>query len=414
MEKIQAAILAGGFGTRLGHITRKKPKALVEVGGSPFISHLLLQLNSLGVENAVLLTGYRHGMLRDYCGDGKKWGVKLRYSRETKPLGTGGALLLAKRKLKGTTLVLNGDSYMPLPLAKMMDAHRKNGAWATILCMRGELAARGAIDLDGKGMVREFGEKGKTGIGYFNTGAYLIGEKALELLAKLKRRGELLSVEKSLFPLLATRKKLFAYKGIGPFEDMGTHEGLARAHSVMGGAIFLDRDGVINRNRKNYVLKVSDFKFEGRALSGMKKLSGFGMPIFVVTNQSAIGRGIASMKEVDMVHGRMLSEFMREGIRVKDVFVCPHAPSIKCKCRKPKIGMLLQAKRKYGVNLSASVVIGDATSDIEMGKRAGCKTILVKTGHGGKDGKHKVKSDFVAKDLEDAAGKLQRLLSAGK
>jgi len=183
---------------------------------------------------------------------------------------------------------------------------------------------------------------------------------------------------------------------------------------VMGGAIFLDRDGVINRNRKNYVLKVSDFKFEGRALSGMKKLSGFGMPIFVVTNQSAIGRGIASMKEVDMVHGRMLSEFMREGIRVKDVFVCPHAPSIKCKCRKPKIGMLLQAKRKYGVNLSASVVIGDATSDIEMGKRAGCKTILVKTGHGGKDGKHKVKSDFVAKDLEDAAGKLQRLLSAGK
>ncbi len=198
-------------------------------------------------------------------------------------------------------------------------------------------------------------------------------------------------------------------KNNGPKSDTG------RKKRMDGkGAIFIDRDGVINKTVITYVTHPNLFEFEEKAVEGLKSLSGFGMPLIVVTNQSIIGRGLAKACTLLEIHGKMRSHLKKQGIELHDVFYCPHAPHEMCECRKPKTGMLDLAVEKYGIDLKKSYVIGDTTGDILMGNRAGCTTILVRTGYGGADKRHpEAKPEYVAQDLAQAY-EIIRKIEAGK
>jgi histidinol-phosphate phosphatase family protein len=223
------------------------------------------------------------------------------------------------------------------------------------------------------------------------------------------------------FPLFAKEGKLYSYVAKGKFLDIGTFSSLLLAHKILPGrkkerkgAIFLDRDGVINKQKEGYVLHPEDFEFELGAIDGMKKMARLGMPLIIVTNQSVIGRGLSTLAILKKIHGKMLSGLRKHGIRIDSIFFCPHKPDESCGCRKPKIGMLVAAQEKHNLDLSKSFVIGDSTSDILMGKAAGCTTILVRTGYGGKDKLHKVKPDYICKDLPDAASIIARIVKRSK
>ncbi|MCB0212549.1 MAG: HAD family hydrolase [Anaerolineae bacterium] len=147
-------------------------------------------------------------------------------------------------------------------------------------------------------------------------------------------------------------------------------------------AIFLDRDGVICENRSDYVKNWQEFKFLPGAKQSLAALRYLELPIIVVTNQSAIGRGIVSADVVDDIHHRMMTEIQGYGGHITHVYCCPHHPEDECDCRKPKPGMLLQAAQELGIDLSQSYMIGDAASDLIAGHQAGCHSILVLTGRG--------------------------------
>lgn len=147
-------------------------------------------------------------------------------------------------------------------------------------------------------------------------------------------------------------------------------------------AIFLDRDGVICENRADYVKSWAEFAFIPEALTSLQALSQLNLPIVVVTNQSAVGRGIMAEETVHDIHQRMLAEISRNGGRVDKVYYCPHQPQANCACRKPKAGMLEQAAAELGINLSQSYMVGDALTDIQAGHQAGCQTFLVLSGRG--------------------------------
>ena len=177
----------------------------------------------------------------------------------------------------------------------------------------------------------------------------------------------------------------------------------------MSKAIFLDRDGTINVD-KEYVYKVEDFEFEKGAVQGLKLLQNLGYRLIIVTGQSGIGRGKYSEEDYHKFMNYLYLQLGRRNILIDGEYFCPHHPEKgigkykkDCNCRKPKTGMLEKAVEKLGVNLKESLVIGDKTDDIEMGRRAGCKTILVKTGKAGKDGNYKVTPDYIADSLEEAA-----------
>ena len=175
-------------------------------------------------------------------------------------------------------------------------------------------------------------------------------------------------------------------------------------------AVFLDRDGVINVNRQAYVKSWEEFRFLSGVFEPLRRLARTDFSIVVVSNQSAIGRGLVRRTTVEEINQRMVAEISAEGGRIDAVYYCPHRPEDGCDCRKPRPGMLLRAALDLSIDLSASYFIGDAVSDVEAGFAAGCRPILVLTGRG--DSQHVLlaqgKSETVAvvRDLADAVAML--------
>ena len=164
-------------------------------------------------------------------------------------------------------------------------------------------------------------------------------------------------------------------------------------------AVFLDRDGVIVED-VGYHYKIEDFKFIKNAIKGLKLLKNFNL--FMVTNQSGIGRGYYTLKDFEKFNIHLLKELKKCGIKIEKTYYCQHVPEDNCECRKPKTKLIKDAEKEFKINLKKSFAIGDRKKDIEMGKNAGCRTIFVLTGKG-IEKKKNVKADFVARDLLEAA-----------
>ena len=168
--------------------------------------------------------------------------------------------------------------------------------------------------------------------------------------------------------------------------------------------IFLDRDGVINRDSPDYIKSWSEFHFISRSVDAMRDLTDSGFTIIVITNQSAISRKLISPKELEQIHSKMKDVIESKGGKIRDIFICPHLPSDGCACRKPAPGLVYQAQSKYDIDLAASVMIGDSARDIQCAFNAGCgRSILVRTGNG-KEAEHILAeaglyTDYVANDL---------------
>ncbi|MEZ4867743.1 MAG: HAD-IIIA family hydrolase [Caldilineaceae bacterium] len=148
-------------------------------------------------------------------------------------------------------------------------------------------------------------------------------------------------------------------------------------------AILLDRDGVINHERAGYVKSWQEFEFLPGALSALQRLATLNVPILVITNQSAIGRGIVPLERVTAIHEQLHKAVTDTGGRIDAFFVCPHHPADGCFCRKPKPGLLLQAAQQFGFMLEQAIFIGDAITDFEAANAAGCQAILVQSGRQG-------------------------------
>lgn len=157
---------------------------------------------------------------------------------------------------------------------------------------------------------------------------------------------------------------------------------IARADSTLARVIFLDRDGVINQNRADYVKSWDEFQFIDGAREALARLARSDFKIVITTNQSAIGRQLITREVVDDIHRRMLDDISGAGGRVDRILYCPHRPEEGCQCRKPRPGLLIQARDELGLDLNNSYLIGDSTEDIKAGTAVGCTTLLVLTGRG--------------------------------
>jgi len=146
-------------------------------------------------------------------------------------------------------------------------------------------------------------------------------------------------------------------------------------------AIFLDRDGVINVRRADHVKSWSEFEFTPDSLLALRELADMGERAVVVTNQSAVGRGLLSAEDLALIHTRMADAVTAAGGRIHRVYACPHVSAAGCGCRKPGIQLLVRAAQELGVELHDSVLVGDSPSDVEAALAAGCQPILV--GEGG-------------------------------
>ena len=173
--------------------------------------------------------------------------------------------------------------------------------------------------------------------------------------------------------------------------------------------VFLDRDGVINRDSPDYIKSWSEFEFLPGSLEAITLLTLNEFATIIITNQSVINRKMVSRKELEYMHTMMKKAVTSKGGHITDIFYCPHVPEDRCNCRKPNPGLILKAEQKYRIDITASVMVGDSAKDIECARNAGCgHAVLIKTGKGEEVEKIlKEKSifpDVIVRDLLDAVG----------
>ena len=170
-------------------------------------------------------------------------------------------------------------------------------------------------------------------------------------------------------------------------------------------AVFLDRDGVINRDRDDYVKSLADLEVFPYAADSIRRLNEAGFEVIVVSNQQAVAKGLMSQEDLLAIQDEITRQVTSAGGRIAGFHYCTHHAQDGCSCRKPEPGLILRAAKEHGIELAASVMIGDTEKDVLAGKSAGCRTVLVLTGLLTREQVANLpcKPDFVARDLSEAA-----------
>jgi len=227
---IDAVLLVGGMGTRLRAVLPSTPKPLASLGSQKFLELLVRQLRSQGIRRIVMSTGYLADQIEHEFGDGKRFDAAIRYSRETQPLGTAGAVKLASHYLKDSPmfLVMNGDSFSEADFRRLIGFHRERGGLVTMAVRRVENSARyGTVRINNESRVTGFSEKtGNTTPGTINAGVYVFSRAIFEHIPEGN-----VSLEREVFPKILPLG-VYALEQQGIFIDIGTPEDYARAQAL--------------------------------------------------------------------------------------------------------------------------------------------------------------------------------------
>jgi mannose-1-phosphate guanylyltransferase len=232
-DAVRAFILCGGAGTRLRPVLADRPKSMAPISGTPFLQLLLDRLRSQGVNDVILGTGYMAEKIENYFGSGSKFGIRLRYSREREPLGTGGALKLAESLIDDPVLVLNGDSYVEWSLVPILELFTvKHADVVMVLQAVADVTRYGSVALNQDGRVTQFVEKGDAaGPGLINAGVYLVRKQIVRDLAA----GTAISLEREVFPQLD--RGVYGLISTGPFIDIGIPGDFERAQTLLASRV---------------------------------------------------------------------------------------------------------------------------------------------------------------------------------
>ena len=425
-RRYQAVIMAGGKGTRLTSITKDEiPKPMVSVLGKPLLAWQVEKLRENGITDIYFIIGHLGKKIQEYFGDGRSFGIKASYIEEKEPLGTAGVFYYLKDLIKKEDFYLIfGDVIFDVDLSRMEMFHKEHRAKATLFVHPNshpfdsdivELDENGrVVDLDYKDHVRDYHYKNLV-----NAGLYLLDISVCDWVDQPVK----MDLEKDVFARMVKQKMpVFGYQSPEYIKDVGIPERIALAAADMERGIitaknlkrmqkcvFIDRDGTLNRY-KGFISKTDDIELEDNVAEALRLLNQSAWLVIAITNQPVVARGMCSIEEVKDIHKKLETLLGEKGAYVDDILFCPHHPEkgfsgenpaykISCDCRKPGIGLIRQCEEKYHIDLSKSWMVGDTTTDIQTGKKAGIHTALVLTGDAGKDGKYDAEPDFWADDL---------------
>ena len=429
---MKTVIMAGGRGTRISPVSLGLPKPLIRIEGVPVLEHEIICLREQGFNEIIITVSYMADQIINYFCDGSKFGVKIEYYFEEHPLGNAGALFKIRHELGDDPfLLLNADSLFNIDFNRFVDYHRmKNGLVTIFTHPNSHPYDSGLILSSSSGEVMQWLTKEeKRPVWYqnrVNAGLHVIDPVALDItginpeLIGTEVDGKIVKVDldrQVLKPLCGTGK-MFCYDSPEYVKDMGTPDRyLAVCEDFRCGrvreknlklkqkAVFLDRDGTINRYI-GFLTDIDEFELLPGVGEAIRSLNSSGYLVIVITNQPVIARGEVTYEQLQMIHNKMETLLGAEGAYLDGIYFCPHHPhkgfdgeipelKIDCDCRKPKPGMLLHAAKDFNIDLQSSWMIGDGVNDINAGKAAGCKTGLIGVGQYGQDVSVTSLQDFV-------------------
>lgn len=376
----QAVIIAGGKGTRLAPFTDNNPKPMYPVNGKPFIDRLVEQIHGFGINDIVIMLGYLPDKIKDHLGDGSRCGVNITYDITPEEYETADRFVHARRLLADEFLFMYCDNFCPIDYGRLCNDYFNNRALIQISAYANKDGyTRNNLLIGDKGQVICYDKARKredtqgVDIGYA-----IVNKSVLDNITS-----EGLNFEAAVYPQLIEEGKLFAtvtehrYYSVGSWERMKLTEEFFSDRKT----IFLDRDGTLNVRppKACYIERPEDFVWLSGSMEALRILKEYGYRIVLITNQPGIARGNLTVEMLNKIHEKMQFDLERSGIKggIDDIIYCPHNWDEGCDCRKPKPGMLYQAQKKYSLNLTKCIMIGDDDRDIEAGKTAGCTCIQV-------------------------------------
>lgn len=422
---MKAVIMAGGKGSRISSVASDIPKPMIKIDKYPVLEWELYCLRDQGFTDIIITVSHLGHVIMDYFGDGsrvspvtgKPFGVSIEYYIEDTPLGNAGALIKMKDKLTDDFLLLIGDAVFDVDFIRFAKFHANKKSLVTLFTHPNSHPYDSSlIFADSEGRVKQWLSKEDDRPKWYrnrvNAGLHIVNPAVLDHISEteggfIAGNGEFISkvdMDRHLLKPLVDTGRVFCYDSSEYVQDMGTperfeavcrdfHSGVVSARNLTRRqkAVFMDRDGTINRYA-GFLRKIDDFKLNDGVASAIKRMHTAGYLVIVVTNQPVIARGEVSLCELQEIHNKMETLLGLEGAYVDGIYFCPHHPhrgyegeimelKIECECRKPKPGMLLQAAEDFHIDLSESWMVGDSENDVLAGQNAGCRTVLY-TGEG--------------------------------
>jgi histidinol-phosphate phosphatase family protein len=374
----QAVILAGGRGTRLAPLTDTKPKPMIEFHGKPFLEYLITMLREQGIRKVLLLLGYLPDVIQRHFGNGSRWGVSIDYAVSDVDHDTGLRLKLALSKIDPINLLLYCDNYWPMNLAAMWRQFKARDLDAQITVYRNlDGYTKDNLRVDANASVVAYDKKRtQPGLAGVDIGYVLLKRSVIESLPAGN-----VSFEREAYPQLVSMGKLGAYVSDHRYYSVGSHERLPLTEAFLARrpTVLLDRDGVLNKcmPRATYVCSWSQWVWLPGSLEALRRLREAGYRVLVITNQPGIARGALSEDDLTQIHRHMSADAKHAGGEINAVYRCPHNWDEGCNCRKPRPGLLFQAQREHGLDLSRTYFIGDDERDAQAAQAAGCPWALV-------------------------------------
>lgn len=423
---MKTVIMAGGRGTRISEMFPDIPKPLIPIKNKEGIEKPVLEweiesLAAQGFADIILTVSHMHEKIEAHFGDGSRLGVNIEYFVEEQPLGNAGALFKLRDQLIEPFLLLNADAVFDIDFNRFVQFHRNHGGLVTLFTHpNSHPYDSGVLIADESGAVQQWLTKEDDRPEFYqnrvNAGLHVIDPVVLDMTGivaetigtEVDGKRVKVDLDRQILKPLCGTGKMFCYDSPEYVKDMGTperYEAVCRdfvngvvaaknlAHSQK--AIFLDRDGTINKY-VGFLRDIDEFELIPGVAEAIKKINASGYLAIVITNQPVIARGEVTVPELQQIHNKMETLLGAEGAYLDALYYCPHHPhkgyegeipelKIDCDCRKPKPGMLVKAAEDFTIDLSASWMIGDGENDIKAGLAAGCKTALIGEGEYGQD-----------------------------
>lgn len=411
---MKVVIMAGGKGTRIASVKSDVPKPMIPICGKPILEWQIECLKANGLTDITMVIGYLGHVIQDYFGDGSKYSVNINYFVEDRPLGTAGALFKMP-ELTEDFLLLCGDVILDVDFNRFIEFHKRNRAWASLMAhpnghpydssllvteiLPPQLTGGNPVDTHRvvKWMNKEDERlyyKNRVNAGIEIISPELLKESMKNFVPRHPETLDKIDLDRDVLKPNIPSGKIFAYDTPEYIKDMGTpdryyevekdiHTGKVKARNLKNKqkAIFLDRDGTINKY-VGFLKKQEQFELLPGVTEAINVINKSGYLAIVVTNQPVIARGDCTWDDLQEIHNKMETELGKKGAFLDAIYICPHhkdkgfegeRPDYKfdCDCRKPKAGLFIQAANDFNIDLSKSIMIGDSDNDILAGQNAG-------------------------------------------
>ncbi len=427
---MKTVIMAGGRGKRISSLFPDIPKPLIPVKNldgveKPVLEWEIRALVTQGFTDIILTVGYKARAIIDYFGTGEWLGATITYWIEDTPLGNAGSLIVHRAKLGFEPfLLLIADAMFDVDFNRMVQWHREKNALVTLFTHPNSHPYDSSVIVsDTHNCVTSWLTKEDDRPEWYknrvNAGLQVIDPAVLDMFitssgAKSEMVGTgdesekiwCVDLDRQILKPLCGQGVMYCYDSPEYCKDMGTPERFeqvsrdfqngtvtARNLSKLQKAIFLDRDGTINKY-VGFLRDINEFELLPGVAEAVKLINSSGYLAIVVTNQPVIARGEVTTDQLNLIHEKLEILLSQSRAYIDDLYFCPHHPDlgfegevkelkINCDCRKPKHGLLARAAADFNINLKESWMIGDGKRDIECGKNAGCKTVLLTCGESG-------------------------------